>query len=342
MVQAVKLRMGKAGAYALPPISPDILGFGPADEFEEPRSPAVPVSTVAPFHNSIGDISTAIVTQQYLSTHGIPSYSTSFWDTRHPTIVIGGGEIIGFPKVSAWRHVRAHFLPEGRHALNAVGFDLKTDPAPLSLIANYKYVSVRDHDIAAVFRRYCDDVAVVPCPATLQQGIPLALAQSIPRYEILNGLEPGGYIVIHRHPTLVQLAAKLRRQGHKLVVVDMQAHAQHPWKARDIVIPAIHSPEVVKGLVDSASAVLTASLHLAIFAISAGKPFAAVENGTSQSDKVRRYLERAGINDVMGGVDSDLLELAMRAKDRVIEVSASERAATQQHLRAMTEAVRLS
>lgn len=331
-MRSLRHRMGESAR----PISNDLLGFGPHDQFSGITA-GTPISTVAPFHNSIGDISTALVTQQYLSAQGIPSYMSSFWDNKHETIVIGGGEIIGnsrdpHAKAGSWRYVKPLFLPEGHHILNAVGYDLSADQSLLPRIKQYRYVSVRDHEIAEIFTKYRDDVAIVPCPATLQMGLPLELIQALPRYQMTSRLRAGDYIVVHRHPTLANAAARLRRKGECLVVVDMQAHAQHPWSGRDIIIPPTHSPEIIMGLVRSAKAVLTSSLHLAIFAIGASKPFAAVSEETSQSDKVRRYLRRAGIEGAMAAPTEDMLDVAKGIAHKLPAISVTERALASQHL----------
>jgi hypothetical protein len=126
--------------YQLPVSS---LGFAPNDAFGPQETKAVPVSTVATFHNSIGDISTGQVTQNYLSAVGI-----SFWDSSQETIVIGGGEIIGFGS-HGWGPIKGKFLPGGNHILNTIGYDIGSGSAEdLKVLKDYRYVSVRDELIA--------------------------------------------------------------------------------------------------------------------------------------------------------------------------------------------------
>src|SRR5690606_19529891 len=142
----------------------------------------------------------------------------------------------------------------------------------------YRYVSVRDHEGAAMLRAHGSiEADVVPCPATLQPGIPLATLSSLPRFEGLSRLEPGNYVVVHRHPALRAVAGSLARAGKQVVVVDMQAHALHPWGRTGLVVPSTHSPQVVMGLVRSALAIFTSSLHLAIFALGSSVPFVAID-----------------------------------------------------------------
>ena len=298
----------------------------------------VPVSTVAPFHNSIGDLSTAQVTQEYLARRGCPSYLTSFWDHDHPHIVIGGGEIIGAPVAGPWTHVKPTFLPHGQHVLNAVGVNRDVLRLDLAMLRNYRYVAVRDPVGAEILADGAGiEPSVTPCPATLQPGIPLAVLSALPRFERLARLRPGDYVVVHRHPSLIPAALRLARARHPVVVVDMQAHARHGWFPTGLVLPWTHSPMVVQGLVDSARAVLTSSLHLAIFAIGAGTPFAAIDSRNPQSDKVRRYLRRAGLEDAIGR-DVDL-EMALAMRERVTSATTVERAAATAHLERILAAV---
>jgi len=328
----------------LPPYQPPVssLGFAPHDAFGLKETKAVPVSTVAPFHNSIGDISTGQVTQNYLSAVGIPSYSTSFWDSSQETIVIGGGEIIGFGS-HGWGPIKRKFLPRGNHILNAIGYDIGSGSAKdLDVLKDYRYVSVRDELIAEQLGKYCEQIAIVPCPATLQYGIPLEVIKALPRFEFLRSLEESDYVVIHRHPKMEMVAQRLRKQNVPLVVVDMQAHAKHPWDTakNDFIVPTgLHSPEIIQGLVNSAHAVMTVSLHLAIFAIGASKPFSAISDETPQSAKVRRYLRRARLERMLGDQRDDLLSLAYDNKDLLLDASKREREKTLCHLQSVAQAI---
>lgn len=316
----------------------DPAAFAAARLAVETAPGVVPVSTVAPFHNSIGDLSTAQVTQEYLTRRGRPSYLTSFWDHDRPHVVIGGGEIVGAPTSGAWTHVKPAFLPRGEHVLNAVGVQRDVLRLDLGMLRDYRYVAVRDPVGAEILAEGAGiEPAVVPCPATLQPGIPLSVLAALPRFERLARLVPGEYVVVHRHPSLIRAALRLARSGHQVVVVDMQAHARHRWFPTGLVLPWTHSPMVVQGLVDGARAVLTSSLHLAIFAIGAGRPFAVIDTRNPQSEKVRRYLRRAGLEDAM---ERDVgLEQAWAMRERVAQASVDERAAATAHLERVLAAV---
>ena len=330
----VKRGLRKVGLLREPPdvrpIDPSYFPLARPDG--ESVSSVVPVSTVAPFHNSIGDLSTAQITQEFLARSGVPSYLTSFWDHDHEHLVIGGGEIAGAPLRGAWRYVKPLFLPEGRHVLNAVGVQENIRNRDLGVLQDYLYVSVRDHEGAEMLRASGKvEAAVVPCPATLQHGIPLELLPSLPRFERLSDLEVGNYVVVHKHPTLRSVAQQIARSGHQVVVVDMQAHALHAWGRTGLVVPSTHSPPVIMGLVRSSMAVITSSLHLAIFALGASIPFVAIDTDDDQSTKVRRYLSRAGASDCFSKQPS--LELALSRQALVEEVGAKERERARDHLR---------
>jgi polysaccharide pyruvyl transferase WcaK-like protein len=92
-------------------------------------------------------------------------------------------------------------------------------------------------------------------------------------------------------------------------------------------------------LVQSAGAVLTSSLHLAIFAIGAATPFAAVDIGDYQSNKVRRYLKRAGLEDRCGKSE-DLLDIATSNIDTFKKASRQEKQAANEHLHEIAQFVR--
>lgn len=299
-----------------------------------PSKDTVGVLTVAPFHNSLGDISTADVTQRWLSLSGIPADHTSFWEpSSRRLLVVGGGELVGAPKHGPWHTIKPMMLPHGPHALNAVGIDLRSfETSDIEKLAQYRYVSVRDTAAAERLTDAGIDVRAVPCPASLQPYLPLEVVKQLPKYQCLRGLERDEYVVVHRHPSLSKTARSLQRAGARVVVVDMQAHARHPWPAGvGVEVPATHSAIAIKGIVQAASLVLTSSLHLAIFALSEGQAFACIDTADHQADKVRRYLERAGIEEAMSD-PPELVHTAGMVAKRSAGVGALERARAADHL----------
>jgi hypothetical protein len=302
---------------------------------------SVGVLTVAPFHNSLGDISTAEVTQRWLAFSGVPADQASFWDhDRRGTLVIGGGDLIAAPRKGAWRDIKPLLLPRGAHILNAVGIDPGSfEDLATDALHSYPYVSVRDYESQALLDSRGIDALPVPCPAALQPSIPLEILKHLPRYGFLAPLHPGQYVVIHRHQSLVPTARKLHREGRSLVVVDMQAHARHGWPRNlGIEVPATHSSLIIKGLVDSSAFVETSSLHLAIFALGSKVPFAVIDAGNYQSNKVRRYLDRAGIIEAMSA-PAAVGETLQQVAGRVAQVSAREAELAREHLLHVTSAI---
>ncbi len=258
---------------------------------------AVPVCTVAPFHNSVGDQSTAEVTQMWLTRLGAPSYLTSFWnceETATPT-VIGGGDLLGRPLAGPWASIKPAFLPRGPNLTNAVGIDLATfDDDCAEVMQDYRYISVRDRESVELLSDKGLSASATPCPATLQDGPEFKVLLSLPRLGALSELKEKGYYVLHKHPRLEQVANDLRRSKTPFVVVDMQGHAEHSWYGGGIVLDSVHSPSVIRSLVASSAGVFTVSLHLAVFAVGAGVPFAVSRGDSYQADKTLRYLRRAG------------------------------------------------
>jgi hypothetical protein len=137
-------------------------------------------------------------------------------------------------------------------------------------------------------------VQIVPCPATLLRPLARDFVSSMAGFEFLKRFEPREYIVIHATGELERLAGGLRRP---IVAVDPQPWARRAWKVPCPSAPPTHSPEVLLTIVAGAEAVVTRSLHLAIFALTAGVPFCIVDGrGDPQTLKLRRYFARAGLS----------------------------------------------
>jgi hypothetical protein len=162
----------------------------------------------------------------------------------------------------------------------------------------------------------------------------------MPGYEPLGALG-SDYVVVHRHPAVAKVARQVHGRDTPTVAVDPQAWRQHPWRGPALQLPWTHSPAVMLAVVAGARAVVTYSLHLAIFALSQSVPFAVVDLGPDdgQSNKIRRYLARAGIEDAMNPRGDDPVRRAESLRDRIVEVSAAERSAAAAHLDDVVRAV---
>lgn len=299
------------------------------------------VLTVAPWHNSLGDIASSEATVTHLVDAGFaarPVICPGDGDPAH--LVIGGGDLLG--GTSRWRAIKRRFEVPGPHVLNAVGVDLASiDDIDWAFTADYRLVTVRDDDTAAALRPRLPAVRAVPCPATLIEPLPWEQLIALPGYRALRGLEPGAYVLVHRHPQLRRAARQLGRDaGLPLVVVDVQAHAQHPWGRAGLVMAPTHSPRVMVTLVRHARLVVSCSLHLCIFAIGQDVPFAMLYRDGYQAEKIRRYLARAGVEDACCEDRRRLVDVAQGLESRVAAVGESERALALAHLDAVDAALR--
>jgi hypothetical protein len=294
------------------------------------------VLTAAPWHNSIGDIATEQATLAHLARAGVPAAPVSVGGIDVDCLVIGGGDIIehDHDHGEPWSTLLGHFKQPGRHVLNAVGVEPAiVDLVDWSFAADYRLVTVRDLVVADRLAEHLPGVRACPCPATLLEPLPRDFVTSMPGFEPLRALG-SDYVVVHRHPTLAKVARRVHGRDTPTVVVDPQAWRQYPWRGPALQLPWTHSPAVMLAVVAGARAVVTYSLHLAIFALSQSVPFAVVDLGTDdgQSNKIRRYLARAGLEDAMSEVGDDPLRHAESLRARIAEVSAAERAAARHHL----------
>lgn len=260
---------------------------------------------------------------------------TSFPDAGHDTLVVGGGDLLSDDPAGPWKAIKPWFRPRGRHVLNAVGVDpAAVDRLDLSYLSEYRMVTVRD-DLASLGNLVArvDNVRSVPCPATLVEPLPWEVLCSLPEHgPYLRGLEPGGYVVVHRHQRLHRAAVAVLRRRLPVLVVDVQHHRRQPWVLPGCrVVPVTHSPAVVMTLVANAMAVLTVSLHLAVFALGTGAPFAVRDHPGYQLGKIHRYLARAGIEEAITA-QADMLDHALALTDRALAAGRAETAAAVQHL----------
>lgn len=237
---------------------------------------SVDLLTVGSWLFSVGDIATAKATQNELAKRDIPVVTVDRSENGRTT-VIGGGHVLGhMPHLS-------HFIVSGRHILNAVGAHRSGD---YSYLKEYRYLSVRDHESAAIIDQPC---AVVPCPAILLEPSDIVIREVARRR--------GGHVVVHRD---LAVARAIEKQSLDMLVVDPQPLRKCPWTLGGREMETTHCPELMIAAIIGAHAVITRSLHLSIFALCAGVPFACIDLGDEpQSNKLRHYWHRAGMADVM-------------------------------------------
>ena len=192
------------------------------------------VLTVAPWHNSLGDIASSEATVTHLVDAGFtarPVICPRDGDSAH--LVIGGGDLLG--GTSRWRAIKRRFEVPGPHVLNAVGVDpASIDDIDWAFTADYRLVTVRDNDTAAALRSGYRSSARCRARPLSSNHSPGRSSSLSPATRALRDLESGAYVLVHRHPQLRRAARRLGRDaGLPLVVVDVQAHAQHASVAPD-------------------------------------------------------------------------------------------------------------
>lgn len=237
---------------------------------------AVELITTAGWMFSVGDIASQIATLSELARRGVPCIPVDE-PSGDRTCVIGGGHVLGHLP-----HLRQHIV-QGQHVLNAVGAHATGD---YSYLVEYKYRSVRDRVSLEIIGGNAD---LSPCPAVLLSPSKQAMDE--------RSRVRGGQVVVHRDP-LCERAMELRPID--MVVVDPQPNRRVPWNSGGRVLPVTHSPQIIMAELVNATCCVTRSLHLAIFALAMGTPFACIDLGDEpQSNKLRTYFDRAGIPDVM-------------------------------------------
>lgn len=255
--------------------------------------PTVELLTAGSWLYSVGDIATAQATANELAMRGV-SVVTMDQATQNRTAVIGGGHVLGhMPHLN-------HFIVTGRHILNAVGAHRSGD---YGYLREYRYLSVRDHESADIIGQSC---AVVPCPAIMLEPSPIMLRE-------LGTRRRGGHVVVHRD---LSVARSVERQTLDMLVVDPQPLRNCPWPLGGREMPASPFPTMIIAAMQGAHAVVTRSLHLSIFALCAGVPFACIDLGDEpQSNKLRNYWRRANMEDVMYDGDNPVHHAVSRAHD---------------------------
>lgn len=277
----------------------------------------IDVLTTANWQFSLGDIASCMATMEQLAQRGVPVRSVDEWNQVNTTI-IGGGHVLGhMPQLQ-------HFIVPGEHLLNAVG--AHDTGEPFEYLKEYIYLSVRD-DISRQIIGL--DAELVPCPATLLKPSRL--------HRQMYGPRRPGHVVVHKDP-VCERAIENRSLGGVLVV-DPQPHRKVAWKSGGNMFDVVHDPRAIIAAMEGAHAVITRSLHLSIFALVAGVPFACIDTGDEpQSNKMRAYWKRAGIPEVMTD-SANPIHRALELQSKLDGVRAAEITRSIQHCENMAKAL---
>lgn len=272
----------------------------------------VDVLTTAGWMYNVGDVASCKATLMALAERGIPACPVDV--SRDNTTVIGGGHVLGHME-----HLR-HFILPGPHVLNAVGAHRTGD---FSYLKEYKYVSVREKTSAEIIGVPC---CQVPCPAILLEPSEIILRRVAGR--------KFGHIVCQRDRA-VERSMESRYLADLTVLHTGPSNL--PWNLGGEILPPIHSPEIVIAHMIGAHAAVVRSLHLGIFALAAGVPFACIDTGDEpQSNKMRDYWQRAGIPGVMYN-GNDPIRHAVGLKYNWQEVREAERSRCRKHFDEMAK-----
>lgn len=265
------------------------------------------------FSDNVGDIAMLAANRSLLAHHGVDEvvpvdlFATS--EQSYSSVLIGGGELIR-PTGSLFYD---RFRQEGATVLAAVG--VWQDADGLGYLKNYDFVSARTRVEADVLARSGAPAAVLPCPT---MALPTDdRSVDLPSDEALIGI----HVVPSSLRDVPSLITRLNGiPGRKVMIPftrylhDASFLSALPIGDRDnLWLSTALTPVQLRGAVARMSFVVASSLHLTLFALSAGIPF--ISYG---QPKVRAYLEDRGLGDLLF-TDDDSLERAIANAGRMGE-----------------------
>ncbi|MFV0445680.1 MAG: polysaccharide pyruvyl transferase family protein [Planctomycetaceae bacterium] len=272
--------------------------------------------------SNAGDVATALCTANGLAARGIPVCRVP--RERGNLTIVGGGDLLtpGSLTSPLYRDLKSPCI------YNAVG----GDPAAVAAVggraslATAIGLSVRDSQLAAALGG--EGARVAPCPATLIDPLQWDIACSVPRWGALNQYTTKKFIVVHARPECFGVA---NGAAEHVVAMESAPYTWTRWEAQGWLLPWTHAPELLASVIAKASAVVTLSLHMSIFALAVGTPFCVLDAGTPQTEKCRRYWERAGFGEVMyrGRRPADH---ALSLASKMLAVRSAERIAADEQL----------
>lgn len=275
------------------------------------------------FSDNVGDIAMLSANQRLLAYHGVPdSVCVDLFSTTAQTyssVLIGGGELIR-PTGSLFYD---RFRQRDATVLAAVG--VWQDADDLDYLRDYSFVSARTHTEAGVLSGFGARARVLPCPT---MALPIDdQSVELPAEETLIGV----HIVpssLRDVPSLLTQVNEIR--GRKVMVPftrylhDASFISALPvGDENNVWLSQALTPIQLRGAVSRMSFVVASSLHLTLFALSAGIPF--VSYG---QPKVRSYLGDRGLSGLYFTDDESLTRAIANAwsmKDEIARIGAEEK-----------------
>lgn len=264
--------------------------------------------TASPWLTNMGDIATQLVTANSLASRGVPVRSVPKQQADSSMCIIGGGDLLG----SAFNK---HFLPKGRHCLNAVG--VQAGYVHNNATNDYLYVSVRDEISASRLRLPRADIDLVPCPAGNVRPLEWADMKEVPRWGFLGNLDPKNYVVVQNHPSLLPFIEGIKC---KVLILNPSPYCPPTVDPEEFlrankncsVMHETHSPELICTLLANSMAVLTISLHMTIISLANDVPFQVPTHQDYPShEKIFSYWDRAGLSSAYKSPDKNWIPRAM-------------------------------
>lgn len=265
------------------------------------------------FSNNVGDIAMFEANRQLLERHGIHDVSSVdlFGSTvqEYSSLVVGGGELIrptGDMFYDRFRQVQGTVLA-------AVG--VWNDSDSLDYLNNYSWVTARTKAETHTLIDAGLDGHVMPCPTMC---LPIDdRSVSLPDDETLVGV----HIVpatLRDVPTVMEQVSAM--EGRKVLIpftryLDDRSFlsALPVGDATNLMLDDDLTPVQLRGVVSRLSFVVASSLHLSLWAISAGIPFVSYAQ-----PKVEAYLKDRGLGALLFK-DDESLERALQAAPLMVD-----------------------